>query len=170
MKFAFAAVPIELLLSVNLAAFSLPLLHGEAHCPGNIASLPFHLVQEPNNCAGCYQPFRPLRISGGYRYPVHDSGSIAGNRTSPEDPRLDRGRRCRFQYACFIRASGLAGSRHALDCRPSRCGGGPQTSPGSRSPLSRKYRRGFSGAFRCAAGLRRTACFASTTPRLCRQL
>jgi hypothetical protein len=45
MKFAFAAVPIELLLSVSLAAFSLPLLHGEAHCPGNIASLPFHLVQ-----------------------------------------------------------------------------------------------------------------------------
>jgi aspartyl protease len=68
MKFAFAAAPIELLLSVSLAAF-IPLLHGEAHCPGNIASLPFHLVQR-------YQIIVPVVINhtGPYEFLV-DTGT-----------------------------------------------------------------------------------------------
>jgi hypothetical protein len=43
MKHASPAVP-QLLLSVSLAAFNIPLLHAKPHCPGNVASLPFHLV------------------------------------------------------------------------------------------------------------------------------
>src|ERR1700722_5840914 len=31
--------------SISLATIALPTLHSEPHCPGNIASLPFHLVQ-----------------------------------------------------------------------------------------------------------------------------
>ncbi len=45
MKYAFAAFSTELLLSVSLAAFSLPPLHAEPHCPGNAAVLPFRLLQ-----------------------------------------------------------------------------------------------------------------------------
>jgi hypothetical protein len=44
MKYAFAAVSTKLLLSLSLAAFSLPLLRAEPHCPGNVAILPFRLV------------------------------------------------------------------------------------------------------------------------------
>jgi hypothetical protein len=44
MKFAFATVSPEVLLSVSLAALSLPLLHAEPHCPGNVAILPFRPV------------------------------------------------------------------------------------------------------------------------------
>jgi len=36
---------IKCLASIGLAAITLPTLHSEPHCPGNIASLPFHLVQ-----------------------------------------------------------------------------------------------------------------------------
>jgi hypothetical protein len=36
---------IKCLASISLAAITLPTLHSEPHCPGNIASLPFHLVQ-----------------------------------------------------------------------------------------------------------------------------
>jgi hypothetical protein len=36
---------IKCLASISLAAVTLPTLHSEPHCPGNIASLPFHLVQ-----------------------------------------------------------------------------------------------------------------------------
>src|ERR1700689_4454218 len=36
---------IKCLASISLAAITLPTLHAEPHCPGNIASLPFHLVQ-----------------------------------------------------------------------------------------------------------------------------
>jgi hypothetical protein len=35
---------IKCLASISLAAIALPTLHSEPHCPGNIASLPFHLV------------------------------------------------------------------------------------------------------------------------------
>jgi hypothetical protein len=78
MKFAFAAVPIELLLSAGLAAFSLPPLHGEAHCPGNIASLPFRLVQR-------YQIIVPVVInhSGPYEVLVD-----TGTRFTTVDPLL----------------------------------------------------------------------------------
>ena len=36
---------IKCLASISLAAITLPTLHSQPHCPGNIASLPFHLVQ-----------------------------------------------------------------------------------------------------------------------------
>ncbi len=36
---------IKCLASISLAVITLPTLHSEPHCPGNIASLPFHLVQ-----------------------------------------------------------------------------------------------------------------------------
>ena len=36
---------IKCLASISLAAITLPTLHSEPRCPGNIASLPFHLVQ-----------------------------------------------------------------------------------------------------------------------------
>ena len=36
---------IKCLASISLATIALPTLHSEPHCPGNIASLPFHLVQ-----------------------------------------------------------------------------------------------------------------------------
>ena len=36
---------IKCLASISLAAITLPTLHSEPHCPGNVASLPFHLVQ-----------------------------------------------------------------------------------------------------------------------------
>ena len=36
---------IKCLASISLAAITLPTLHSEPHCPGNAASLPFHLVQ-----------------------------------------------------------------------------------------------------------------------------
>ena len=35
---------IKCLASISLAAIALPTLHSEPHCPGNIASLPFHLI------------------------------------------------------------------------------------------------------------------------------
>jgi hypothetical protein len=35
---------IKCVASISLAAIALPTLHSEPHCPGNIASLPFHLV------------------------------------------------------------------------------------------------------------------------------
>src|ERR1700693_535746 len=36
---------IKYLASISLAAVALPTLHSQPHSPGNIASLPFHLVQ-----------------------------------------------------------------------------------------------------------------------------
>jgi len=36
---------IKCLASISLAAITLPTLHSQPRCPGNIASLPFHLVQ-----------------------------------------------------------------------------------------------------------------------------
>jgi hypothetical protein len=36
---------IKCVASISLAAITLPTLHSEPHCPGNVASLPFHLVQ-----------------------------------------------------------------------------------------------------------------------------
>jgi hypothetical protein len=36
---------IKCLASISLAATTLPTLHAESHCPGNVASLPFHVVQ-----------------------------------------------------------------------------------------------------------------------------
>jgi Aspartyl protease len=36
---------IKCLASMSLVAIILPALHAEPHCPGNVASLPFHLVQ-----------------------------------------------------------------------------------------------------------------------------
>jgi Aspartyl protease len=53
---------IKCLACISLAAITLPTLHSEPHCPGNIASLPFHLVQRSKiivpvviNHAGPYQ-------------------------------------------------------------------------------------------------------------------
>src|SRR5580692_1015351 len=36
---------IKCLASISFAAITLPTLHAQPRCPGNIASLPFHLVQ-----------------------------------------------------------------------------------------------------------------------------
>jgi hypothetical protein len=36
---------IKCLASISLAAITLPTLHSQPRCPGNIASLPFHLAQ-----------------------------------------------------------------------------------------------------------------------------
>jgi len=36
---------IKCLASIILSAMTLPTLHSQARCPGNIASLPFHLAQ-----------------------------------------------------------------------------------------------------------------------------
>ncbi len=36
---------IKCLASISLAVITLPILHSQPHCPGNIASLPLHLVQ-----------------------------------------------------------------------------------------------------------------------------
>jgi hypothetical protein len=36
---------IKCLACISLAAITLPTLHSQSRCPGNIASLPFHLVQ-----------------------------------------------------------------------------------------------------------------------------
>jgi hypothetical protein len=53
---------IKCLASISLAAVALPTLHSQPRCPGNIASLPFHLVQRSKiivpvviNHAGPYQ-------------------------------------------------------------------------------------------------------------------
>ncbi len=44
MKGRIAGVPVRWLVCVFLASSALPALQAEAHCPGNVASVPFHLI------------------------------------------------------------------------------------------------------------------------------
>ncbi len=60
---------IKCLASISLAAITLPTLHSQPRCPGNIASLPFHLVQR-------YRIILPVVINHTGPYPfLLDTGT-----------------------------------------------------------------------------------------------
>ena len=44
MKGTISGLPVRLFVSVFLASITVPILQAEAHCPGNVASVPLHLV------------------------------------------------------------------------------------------------------------------------------
>jgi hypothetical protein len=67
--------PIKCLASISLAAITLPALHSQPRCPGNIASLPFQLVQRARiivpvaiNHTGPY----PFLLDTGTRFTIVD--------------------------------------------------------------------------------------------------
>ena len=60
---------IKCLASISLAAITLPTLHSQPHCPGNVASLPFHLVHR-------YRIILPVVINHTGPYPfLLDTGT-----------------------------------------------------------------------------------------------
>src|ERR1700691_5550896 len=62
---------IRCLASISLAAITLPTLHSEPRCPGNIASLPFHLVHR-------YRIILPVVINHTGPYPfLLDTGAAS---------------------------------------------------------------------------------------------
>ena len=90
---------IKCLASISLAAITLPALYSQPRCPGNIASLPFHLVQRSRiilpvviNHTGPY----PFLLDTGTGSTILDPSLATELHLKTQGRRKSR---CQFQYA-----------------------------------------------------------------------
>src|ERR1700684_2060943 len=135
--------------SLSLAVITLPARHAEPHCPGNIASLRFHLVHG-------YRIILPVVINHTGPYPfLLDTGTGS----TIVDPLLATELHLKTQGPADV--DGVSFSTHdsfayldLLEAGSHSVAHDPVVMHDLQPLLSRHCRGGFSGAFRRADGLR----------------